>query len=70
MKMRDKKNLSQTIRIKQFSIPYYSGMILTTQKEVIKNIEDITDAIQKRRKIHFNYWKYNIDKKSKHRYHI
>ena len=39
--MRDKKNLSQTIRIKQFSIPYYSGMILTTQKEVIKNTRKI-----------------------------
>lgn len=35
----------------------------TENMEVIKNIEDISDAIHNNRKIQFEYWKYSIDKK-------
>lgn len=35
----------------------------TENMEVIKNIEDISEAIQNLNKIEFEYWKYKIDKK-------
>lgn len=48
-------------KIKDYHI--YANDSKTENVEVIKNIEDISESIFKNKKIHFEYWKYDITKK-------
>ena len=55
------QNIYENEKLKDYKI--YAKKSKTDNMEVIKNIEDIVDAINLKRKIHFNYWKYSIERK-------
>ena len=52
------QNIYENQKIKNYRI--YSPKGRTTNKEVIKNIEDISDSIIDKNKVKFEYWKYCI----------
>jgi len=55
------QNIYENEKLNNYQI--YSNNTKTENMEVIKNIEDISDAIQSLKKIEFEYWKYDITKK-------
>ena len=60
-KCKDMQNIYENKKLNNYQI--YSNDSKTENMEVIKNIEDISEAIQNLNKIEFEYWKYDISKK-------
>ncbi len=60
-KCKNMQNIYENQKLKDYKI--YANDTKTDNMEVIKNIEDISECIQKSNKIKFEYWKYGIDKK-------
>jgi predicted DNA-binding transcriptional regulator YafY len=62
-KCKSMQNIYENEKLNNYQI--FSNNTKTENMEVIKNIEDISDAIQNLNKIQFEYWKYGIEKKLK-----
>ena len=60
-KCKNMQNIYENEKLKNYII--YGNDTKTDNMEVIKNIEDITDAINNSNKIKFEYWKYGMEKK-------
>lgn len=60
-KCKNLQNIYENQNLRNYRVFAKNGK--TENMEVIKNIEDISEAIQKLNKIEFEYWKYKIDKK-------
>lgn len=60
-KCKNMQNIYENEKLKNYKI--YSNDTKTDNMEVIKNIEDISEAIYNSNKIEFEYWKYGINKK-------
>lgn len=60
-KCKNIQNIYENDKLKDYQI--YANDSKTENAEVIKNIEDISEAIYKKRKIKFEYWKYVITNK-------
>lgn len=60
-KCKNLQNIYENQELKNYKI--YSIDNKTTNMEVVKNIEDISKAINGKRKIKIEYWKYAIEKK-------
>ena len=60
-KCKNMQNIYENEKLKNYKI--YSNDTKTDNMEVIKNIEDISEAIYNSNKIEFEYWKYEINKK-------
>lgn len=60
-KCKNLQNVYENQKLRDYHI--YTNGIKTDNMEVIKNIEDITDAILNLNKIKFEYWKYTITSK-------
>ena len=60
-KCKNMQNIYENEKLKNYII--YANDTKTDNMEVIKNIEDISDAINTSNKIKFEYWKYGMDKK-------
>ena len=60
-KCKNMQNVYENEKLKNYKI--YSNDTKTDNMEVIKNIEDISEAINASKKIKFEYWKYGMDKK-------
>ncbi len=58
-KCKNMQTVYENDKLKDYKI--YSPKGKTTNQEVIKNIEDIADAIYQKKKIKFEYWKYDIE---------
>lgn len=63
LKCKNIQNIYENKKLKDYKI--YANDTKTDNMEVIKNIEDISEAIQNSTKIEFEYWKYTIDEKIK-----
>ena len=57
-KCKNLQNVYENEKVKNYKV--YSPKGKTSNIEVIKNIEDISNSIMKKRKIKFEYWKYYI----------
>lgn len=57
-KCKNMQNVYDNQKLRNYKI--FSKDSRTTNMEVIKNIEDLTDAILSLSKVHFEYWKYEI----------
>ncbi len=57
-KCKNLQNIYENEKIKNYKV--YSPKAKTTNMEVIKNIEDISNSIKNNHKIKFDYWKYAI----------
>jgi predicted DNA-binding transcriptional regulator YafY len=53
------QNVYENERLKDYHV--YSDSVKTQNREIVKNIEDITDAIYKKKKISFDYFKYELN---------
>lgn len=60
-KCKNMQNVYENKKLANYKI--YANDSKTENMEVIKNIEDISDAIENLNKIEFEYWKYNISDK-------
>ena len=60
-KCKNMQNIYENKKLANYKI--YANDSKTENLEVIKNIEDISDAIENEYKIEFEYWKYNISDK-------
>lgn len=60
-KCKNMQNIYENKKLNNYQI--YSNDAKTENMEVIKNIEDISDSIQNRNKIQFEYWKYHMGQK-------
>lgn len=60
-KCRNMQNIYENKKIRNYKI--YANDTKTDNMEVIKNIEDISNAIENLNKIEFEYWKYDITTK-------
>ena len=60
-KCKNMQNIYENEKLKNYKI--YSNDTKTDNMEVIKNIEDISEAIYNSNKLEFEYWKYGINKK-------
>lgn len=60
-KCKNMQNIYENRKLNNYQI--YSRDSKTENMEVIKNIEDITEAIQNLNKIQFEYWKYGFETK-------
>lgn len=60
-KCKNMQNVYENKKLVNYKI--YANDSKTENMEVIKNIEDISDAIENLNKIEFEYWKYNISDK-------
>lgn len=60
-KCKNMQNIYENKKLRDYKI--YANDTKTDNMEVIKNIEDISEAIQNLNKIEFEYWKYGMDKK-------
>ena len=60
-KCKNMQNIYENKKLNNYQI--YSNDAKTENMEVIKNIEDISDSIQNRNKIQFEYWKYHMAEK-------
>ncbi len=58
-KCRNMQNVYENEKLKDYQI--YSSNIKTNNKEIIKNIEDINNAIYKKKMISFDYYKYELN---------
>lgn len=59
-KCKDMQNIYENEKLNNYQI--FSNNTKTENMEVIKNIEDISEAIQNLNKIQFEYWKYGMEK--------
>lgn len=62
-KCKNMQNIYENRKLRDYKI--YANDTKTDNMEVIKNIEDISEAIQNLNKIEFEYWKYTMDEKIK-----
>lgn len=62
-KCKNMQNIYENRKLRDYKI--YAKDTKTDNMEVIKNIEDISAAIQNLNKIEFEYWKYTMDEKIK-----
>jgi len=62
-KCKNMQNIYENKKLRDYKI--YANDTKTDNMEVIKNIEDISDAIQNLNKIQFEYWKYTMEDKIK-----
>lgn len=62
-KCKNMQTIYENKKIKDYKI--YANDTKTDNMEVIKNIEDISEAIQNLNKIQFEYWKYTLEDKIK-----
>lgn len=62
-KCKNMQNIYENRKLRDYKI--YANDTKTDNMEVIKNIEDISEAIQNLSKIEFEYWKYTMDEKIK-----
>lgn len=62
-KCKNMQNIYENSKLRDYKI--YANDTKTDNMEVIKNIEDISEAIQNLNKIEFEYWKYTMDEKIK-----
>lgn len=60
-KCKNMQNIYENRKLRDYKI--YANDTKTDNMEVIKNIEDISEAIQNLSKIEFEYWKYTMDEK-------
>ena len=60
-KCKNMQNIYENQKLRNYKI--YANDTKTDNMEVIKNIEDISDAIQNLNKIKFEYWKYGMTNK-------
>ena len=60
-KCKSMQNIYENANLRNYKV--FAKNSKTENMEVIKNIEDISEAIQNKSKIEFEYWKYSIDKK-------
>jgi predicted DNA-binding transcriptional regulator YafY len=60
-KCKNLQNIYENEKLSNYKI--FSNNTKTENMEVIKNIEDISDAIQNLNNIQFEYWKYGMEKK-------
>lgn len=60
-KCKNMQNIYENKKLANYQI--YSNDTKTDNSEVIKNIEDISQAIESKKKIQFEYWKYVLDEK-------
>lgn len=60
-KCKNLQNIYESEKLNNYQI--FSNNTKTENMEVIKNIEDISEAIQNLNKIQFEYWKYGMEKK-------
>ena len=58
-KCKSLQNVYENEKLKDYHV--YSNNIKTTNKEIVKNIEDISSAIYNRKKIKFDYYKYELN---------
>ncbi len=58
-KCKNLQNVYENEKVKNYKV--YSPKVKTSNIEVIKNIEDISNSIENKRKIKFEYWKYYIN---------
>ena len=58
-KCKNMQNVYENERLKDYRV--YSDSVKTQNREIVKNIEDITDAIYKKKKITFDYYKYELN---------
>lgn len=62
-KCKNMQNIYENRKLRDYKI--YANDTKTDNMEVIKNIEDVSEAIQNLNKIEFEYWKYTMDEKIK-----
>ncbi|MGN1301577.1 MAG: helix-turn-helix transcriptional regulator [Clostridia bacterium] len=62
-KCKNMQNIYENRKLRDYKI--YANDTKTDNMEVIKNIEDISEAIQNLNKVQFEYWKYTMDDKIK-----
>ena len=53
------QNVYENERLKDYRV--YSDSVKTQNREIVKNIEDITEAIYNKKKIKFDYFKYELN---------
>ena len=58
-KCKNLQNVYENEKVKNYKV--YSPKVKTSNIEVIKNIEDISNSIENKHKIKFEYWKYYIN---------
>ena len=58
-KCKNMQNIYENERLKDYKV--YSLGVKSQNKEIVKNIEDITDAIYNKKKIKFDYYKYELN---------
>ena len=58
-KCKNMQNVYENEKLKDYKI--YSTNSKIENKEIVKNIEDISDAIYNKKKINFNYYKYELN---------
>lgn len=58
-KCKNMQNIYENERLKDYKV--YSLGVKSKNKEIVKNIEDITDAIYNKKKIKFDYYKYELN---------
>lgn len=58
-KCKNMQNIYENEKLKDYKV--FSLGVKSTNKEIVKNIEDITEAIYNKKKIKFNYYKYELN---------
>ncbi len=58
-KCKNMQNIYENEKLKDYQV--YSDNIKTSNKEIVKNIEDISNAIYNKKKISFDYYKYELN---------
>ena len=58
-KCKNMQNVYENLKLKDYKV--YTDSIKTPNKEIVKNIEDITEAIYRKKKIKFDYYKYELN---------
>ena len=58
-KCKNMQNVYENERLKDYRV--YSDSVKTQNREIVKNIEDITEAIYNKKKIKFDYFKYELN---------
>lgn len=58
-KCKNMQNIYENEKLKDYHV--YSNNVKLENKEIVKNIEDISNAIHNKKKIKFNYYKYELN---------
>ena len=58
-KCKNMQNIYENEKLKDYQV--YSDSVKTSNKEIVKNIEDISNAIYNKKKITFDYYKYELN---------